>query len=134
MSGMPSHDSHTDSSYCPGCKKVADEALMTVRPRFECRYTPVHEIERFKDVTLDKLLEWEEEARKTIKAQGRIQATRIWPSLFNLETNDSQNIREIRHKGVPYRVSTWRKSDEYSIEVPMEYDLIHRRLTGNLWR
>jgi hypothetical protein len=134
MSGMPSHDSHTDSSYCPECKKVAQEALLTVRPKFECRYTAVSELEQYKDVTLDMLLEHEEEVHKKAKEERRLLATRIWPAMYNLKTGDTQSIREIRYKGVPYRVSVWSKSDECSIEVPMEYDLINERLTGNLWR
>lgn len=64
---------------------------------------------------------------------------RIFAGLFDTETGDSQNIREIKGREFPYssytfRVSTWKKSSEYEIGVKMEYDLVDDKWTGNLWR
>lgn len=131
-----------DSVHCPSCKTVINEALKTVPRLFECRYQNVLETERFKDVTLDMLREWQQ-ADESI-------ARRIWPGLVDMVTGDAQDIREIRgrgtgpeggwvssahpYQGIGFRLTTWRQKDDYTIEVPMEWDLREGRFTGRLWR
>ena len=34
---------------------------------------------------------------------------------------------------IKFRVTTWGKKEDYSVEVPMEYDLINKEFTGNRW-
>lgn len=62
---------------------------------------------------------------------------RIFSPLFNLETGDSQSAREVRGQGsysmYRFKVTTWKQSSEHSIEIPMEYDLLAKKFTGNTW-
>lgn len=122
------------STWCPSCKGVVDAALSMVPRLFECRYRNVLEMEHFKHVTLEMIKVWE-----TTPTSG-IQVRRVWPGLFNLKTGDQMSIREVVGrdgaypvKGARFRVSTWDNDPEYTIEVPMEYDLKNERFTGHQW-
>jgi hypothetical protein len=142
-SGYGCNRPENDATYCPSCKTVINEALAKIPRRFECRYRDVQEMDKFKDhVTLEMLIEWERadmERRKT-----ELWGQRIWPALYNIETGDSQNTREIvgrppalggvpNFNGIRFRLSTWKKNPEVTIEVPMEYDLLENKFTGHAW-
>jgi hypothetical protein len=138
-----------NATWCPSCTKIVYNALANVQRLFECRYRSIKEVERFKHITLEQVLEWEMLGNEIKRASGW-PVTRIWPGLFDAATGDSQNIREVigRQKnpellptreedvfvGVYFRLSTWRVRPEHVIEVPMEYDLIKGTFTGQLWR
>ena len=127
-------------TYCPDCKAIEIEALRKAFadvPRlFECRYQDVKEIPDLAWVTLEQVLEWEKTKGGTDDLLG-VPMQRIWMPRFDLETPDSQNTREVKGlgdaQGYRFRVMTWRKKPEHTIEVPREYDLIEQRFTGSNW-
>lgn len=118
-------DAHKDGRYCPDCKDVVNKALEALPVRYECRYFKVEDVPAYSDVTRAHIEEWEAalvERRKT-----ELVAQRIWPSLYNLETGDSQSIRLVvatsgPHTGTGFRVSSWKQNPEYVIEIGMEWD------------
>jgi len=130
----PTNDPH----WCSLCKRAVLDTLAQIPRHFECRYRNIAEMpERFPDVTLTQLLEWER-AQLAPRNEGRIIGQRIWPALFNIKTGDSQTTREIRvsegpYRGTNFRLSTWRTDPEVIIEVPMEYDLRQNTWTNAPW-
>ena len=121
------------STWCPVCKRAILGALEKVPRLFECRYRNIREIpEKFPDVTLDRLLDWEQENLRAQK--GQLVFQRIFVPLINLETGDSQNSREVRGpNGQKYMLSTWRQSPEYEVKVQWEWDLQAGAWTGCPW-
>lgn len=120
---------------CPDCKEAVNAALSTRTRFFECRYRNITELpERFPDITIENLREWE--SQPPSNALG-VPVRRVFSPLFDLETGDSQSVREIRGQGtyasVRFRLSTWRLRPEVLIEVPMEYNLTEQRFTGREW-
>jgi hypothetical protein len=124
-----------DPTWCRTCKQAVDDALKAVPRRFECRYRHTHEMpDRFLDVTLEKLLEWEQE-NLAPRAEGKLVAQRVFAPLFNLETGDAQNVREVRSpSGQKFMLATWRLSPEYEVKVPWEWDLLAKGWTHHPWR
>jgi hypothetical protein len=84
-------------------------------------------------VTLEVVTQWE--AQNAVDQQAGplgLRVQQIWPALTNLETGDHQRTRAVFRPGTRemFRVSTWRENPEYTIEVPMEYDLVNQRWLG----
>ena len=103
---------------------------------FECRYQDVKEIPELAGITLEQVLEWETEHLED-SVKNPLRAQRIFTPLFKMTTGDSQTSREVPGRGdfVGYRfkVNTWRKNHDFSIEVPREYDLRKHKFTGLNW-
>jgi len=127
-----------DATWCPDCKEAVNAALQA-RPRlFECRHRNIMELsERFPDLSVGTLLDWESQPAEPPPTLFGAPIRRVFAPLFNLETGDSQTIREIRGQGqyasVRFRLTTWRLCTEVIIEVPMEYNLVEQRFTGHEW-
>jgi hypothetical protein len=108
--------------------------LKAVPVKYVCRYQDIAELpELFPDVALSTLLRWEEEHQKNPPDGFYVQ--RVWPALYNMDTNDHQRTREIRdpENGTRFRVTTWQKDPEFKIEVPMEFNLLTNFWTGRNW-
>jgi hypothetical protein len=149
-----------DATYCPGCKVVRDAALreaFSKVPRiYEARSRDIKELgDRFKDVTLEKLLAWEAEDERIKQSSDSSwvrNVRRVFVPLFNIQTGDSTTTRDIRGRsegnpafdpikmrypeyvGVTFRLTTWRVSPEWTAEVQMEWDLREGRFTDRIWR
>lgn len=149
-----------DATYCPCCKVIRDEALHAAFakvPRiFEGRWQDIKELgDRFKDVTLEKLQAWEAEDERIKQSSDSPwvrNVRRVFSPLFNVKTGDSTNTREVRGRsegnpafdpikmkypeyvGVTFRLTTWRVSPEYDVQVEMEWNLREDRYTGRIWR
>lgn len=123
-----------DSQYCPDCAERIHTALKSVPRRFECRFRPISEIPAVADVTLEMVLEWERQW--DYETQG-VAIRRIYTGLVDVETGDTQDVRLIKGKspytGWGFKVATWKQSPEYSIEIPMEFDLQVGQFTGEQW-
>lgn len=154
-SGPGCDDQFNDGKWCPLCKAQVVEALQRTRPRqFECRYRNVGELGNwwteveFAELTFETLLTWErenyEEAKRLRSNNMGLYMQRIWPGRFNATFDRMQSIREVRGRGrfdrYNFRLTTWpaRKVDNLpeegvSIELPMEWDVIEGKWTGNLW-
>lgn len=134
-SGPGCHDPFNDGTWCPVCKRVIAQALAKVPRLYECRYRDIKEMpDRFPDVTLEQVLEWERE-NLAPRAEGRIVAQRIFAPLFNLKTGDAQNVREVRApNGQRFMLATWSQSPDYEIKVPWEFDLQKGCWTNHPWR
>lgn len=101
---------YNDDKYCPACKAVIEEALKKVPLKYEFKWVET------KETTLEELLNTEKEQERCVR--------RVWPGLVNLNTNDHQYIRAIFIGEKKYRLSTWEKSPEYSIEKEVEVNTI----------
>jgi hypothetical protein len=127
---------YSSREYCPICQREIVEALSKIPVGFECRYRDINDFDEYSDVNLEMIKEWEAalaERRKT-----ELVPQRVFVGLYDLKNGDSQNIRVVRatsgtHQGKGFRVSTWSLKSEFSIEVPMEYDLLKDAFTGQFW-
>ncbi len=128
---------YNDAKYCGGCKEVISKALSQIPRRYECRYRNINELAFCKDITLEKVLQWEQEEVTQAWKEGRPLIKRIFFPLFDLENGDTFHSREVKGKSpfsfYRFKVSTWYKSPEYTIELPMEYDLVENKWTGAIW-
>lgn len=135
-------------THCDSCAEAQRDVLKGTSRLFEGRWRPIAEITEvpaFKEITLDRLLTWE-------KARDRGMGQRIFVGLYNLETGDSQNSRGIvvppppvaedyivskgpdaPYRGILFKVTTWRKDPEFSIEVEREWDIQEGKFTGQKW-
>ena len=135
-SGPGCGDPLNNDRYCPICKAHINQALTALPVLFECRYFPVSEVSAYADVTREQVEQWEadlQERRKTA-----VVGQRIWPGLIDLQTGNTQHIRQViatngPHKGTPFRVSSWDVRGEFTIEVGLEWDLMEQR-AGGVWR
>ncbi len=138
-SGPGCGDSLNSSKFCEGCQGAINAALAAIPRRFEERYLNVNESPRFPSPTLDQVLSWERENDRVTAESGAPLIRRIWPSLINLETGDTQFTRQVRGRDAPFtgilfRVTTWRSSPkDYSIETSMEWDAQKKCFTGHRW-
>lgn len=129
---------YNDGRHCPECREAVCKALQGIPRKAECRYVDIKELPQYQDVTLDQVRVWE--ANLAERRKDGLVAQRIWPGLYKLDdsgklTEDVQSIRQViasegPHKGVAFRVSTWKQDPEYTIEVPMEFDLVGQKLLG----
>lgn len=128
-SGSGCQDPYNHDKWCPSCTEVVVTALRTVPRKFEVRYRNIRELPEYDDVTLELVLSWEVQNLEEKRAAGLLSIVRIWPALYNLETGDNQSTRAVCQPGTSkmFRLSTWRQSPEYAIEVPMDYDLLNQR-------
>jgi hypothetical protein len=134
-SGPDCFSDPASEKHCGSCNKAIQDTLATIPKKYECRYEDVQKLPNFSDITLDIVLEWEKEGDEEPKSALR--GKRIWPGLFNTKTGDAQNIREVRGRGnrswLRVRLQTWKKDPEYKIELPMEFDLLEGKYTGDVW-
>jgi hypothetical protein len=129
-----------NSTWCPDCTRVVNAALANIPRKFEGRWTPIAEVPHLAGVTPEHIRAWEEAAHREAEerqAAGQIVARRVFSPLFNLQTGDSQNVREVRGRdefqGHTFKVASWRQAGGIEIEVNMEYDLQNNRYTGHEW-
>jgi hypothetical protein len=85
-------------------------------------------------VTVDKLLGWEILNR----AEQSLPITRIFSGLYDLKSQDSQSVREIRgrdqYSGISFKLAVWKNNSEKpEIEAAMEYDIQQGCFTGRAW-
>jgi hypothetical protein len=139
-SGHGCHDS--DGRYCPSCLAVVNEALKQVPRRFERRNVDVSSLSQCLSVTLDRVLAWKEAADQDAarrRVEGKVTATRVAFPLFDL--NNPENRNEARYivptdgpfKGVTFLLSTWTQSQDYRLEVEVEWDL-EKNEFHDFWR
>ena len=153
----PGSPPDNDGIYCPGCKTTRDAALREAFgkiPRlFEMRMLNIVALgTRFEDITPEQLKVWDAEEDAAKRARGdQVFARRVFAPLFNLETGDSTHTIEVKGRsekpgvitrerppeyvGVPFRLTYWKqRPQDFTIEVPMEYDLREGRFTDRIWR
>lgn len=136
--GEGCHAPLNDNKYCADCMAQIIKTLDQIPKRFKAIYRPVECLEQFKTITLEQVLEWEDRA-KGRKDLNFIRGQRIWMPLFDMKDPDNNNfIREIdgmdEYQGYKFKVDTWTRNREHSIEIAIEYDLINDTYTGEVWR
>lgn len=111
---------HRDEKFCPVCKQAIYEALLKIPVKYEYRSVPTDE------VSLETLLRWENENKE--EHSGFPLAIRVFASLYNWETRESQVIREVIGRedkdGRVYIYSFWpSKPEECRIVVKRKVNL-----------
>lgn len=148
-SGHGCNNPTNDPHHCPDCKQVILDALAQVPRRYEVRRRKISEIPQFAGITLDTVLDWEhrdkerqraEIARKEARGEFTfpLPLQRIFPGLFDLETGDVMSIRQVpgfdEFQGYSFQLSIWKQKPDYEIRIEAEYDLVHDKYTGALWK
>lgn len=135
-SGYGCGNNYNHADWCPGCTEAVYNALAAIPRKFEARFRDINEVKDRYPYTLKQLLAWEKDEQENL-ATGifGLKMQRVFMGLIDVNTGDSQNSRLIRDplKGTAYRVTTWRKKSDYTIEVEQEWDVQAQKWTGHQW-
>jgi hypothetical protein len=111
--------------YCPECQKAIDEALRKIPVKFEGRFQPIYEPLLFP--LFDKIRGDVKDRQKD--AFNFAQTCKIYCC------GKYDNCDTYTHNGLKYNVEyNDNTPNDRHISVEMEYDLIEKKFTGNLWK
>jgi hypothetical protein len=113
-------------------------ALKAIPVSFRMEWQNTSEVEKYKNITLEQVLNWEK-LNISDRKPDKIYGERVIVPLFDLVDYENQNhVRLVFGRddfvGKTFYVSTWTKIKIYELKVPMEFSIIDNKFTGVEWK